>query len=905
MVKLLRPGLLSYFLRHWPGLEVNSDVWTQPLCSTNLLVTVRATSTPDFIFAVHKKGKAAKLGIVIGSENWEVCARTHVPSGSMPDLQTIAHCNWSPAQLPFDAIAWLHESGLGPDPMVGQNDLQYRWAEEVDWVLRKRFDVSPGIVSPEDELHLVLKQLDWYCDVYLNGTLLGRAANQFREHVFDIDSVNIGGTNELLLYIRSARHVTSLLESAYGQLPAGFDTGRVHARRSQTLTGWDFTPRLSSVSLLHAPEIRENVPISIMHPYVYTTTIPAVEIGQAQVNTALLQLSVELSSRRRGSGEITWEIFDPVTNEPLVSKTEQLSIKSKSQPLRMTVELPDARLWWSAGIGDQPIYKAVVRLSATDRLGNHYDAQQTCTFGVRTLTIDRRKDDLGESFTPLLNGHPIYCRGANWLPVNMLPSRIKTRDYSELIGMVLGAGMNCLRVWGGGTYEHDEFYDVCDRAGILVWQDFMFACAAYPVYREFLDEVEAEAIYQVTRLRNHPCLMLWCGNNENEWLHQTGNLKKGNEQRVIGETIWSHVLQEIVEDYDPSRVYHQSSPFGRNRSDFNDMATGDRHSWDVWADWQPSDSYLLDNGRFITEFGVQSLPQMATLDQFAPGDYGELTNPTLAHHQRMEDGMERLVRYTVAHYALPQDVTGWVRTSQELQTLLVGRAVEHWRKRRALTAGSLIWHFNEPYPGITWSLLDYYRRPKHALLAAKRFFSPVLLSLEVLVLDKPVFAVQPDAWMENQPRREPTLLLEGTDAITCMMPIAVVECKLHVINGTSVHLSGKVSGGFFRGGEEVETLATVQVDASPNGAQTVLTYVLDKALMHAIRELEVRAEFHLDEESTARLAQVESQVKARQVEILSRTEEDEPLLEPIVPVSYADGLRVNSALVEPKYFQKA
>jgi beta-galactosidase/beta-glucuronidase len=454
--------------------------------------------------------------------------------------------------------------------------------------------------------------------------------------------------------------------------------------------------------------------------------------------------------------------------------------------------------------------------------------------------------------------------------------------------------MNCLRVWGGGIYERDIFYELCDRAGILVWQDFMFACAAYPIYREFLDEVEAEAVFQVQRLRNHPCLMIWCGNSENEWLHQAGNLKKGNEQRIIGETIWSHVLREVVEDNDPTRAYHQSSPFGKNRLDYNDLATGDRHSWEVWADWMPSDTWLLDTGRFISEFGIQAFPCAETVAEIAP-QARELFDIDVAHHQRMPEGTERLVKYVAAHYKMPATLQGWIEISQGLQALLLGRAIEHWRRHRFHTAGCLIWQFNDAYPAISWSLLDYSRRPKVALVAAQRFFAPVLLTAELMVGEMPVGAVAPEYWHEEERLSPPQgRTVDGENAIWCTPVKHTVQCRFFVINDTHLSLTGSLNGRLLRGDEEVEALPTLQVTLEPNGSQMSLTHVLDSALLEILPQLTLTAEFVLDPDSRERFNALGAELNSIQLDLSAGGDL-------LLPVNLESGLKINMALVEPRY----
>lgn len=858
------------------------------------------------LFALYsiftRKAGAAKLGINTGNDNWQICAHTHTTSNIDVNIPDREHWKWADTELPFDAISWLNKSGLGPDPMVKRNDLHYQWVEDVDWVLRKHFRVEPGIFSPDDELQLFLDHVDCYCDVFLDGKSVGRTQNQFREHAIDIDELAPDIEHELLLYIRSARNINNVLEAAYGQLPAGFDSGRVHCRRCQSLTGWDFTPRLSSVSVLTAPEIRAVEPISISHPHVYASDISGVQPGQATMDNVQLNVLVDVTSRRRATGELSWEIIDLATNEVIASMVETISLKPRRQQIEGTVKLPQARLWWSAGLGDQPLYRAVVKMRATDRLKNEYSGEKSCTFGVRSLSIERLKDESGESFMPRLNGAPIFCRGANWLPVSMLPANIKSEDYEALIASALGAGMNCLRVWGGGVYEHDEFYDLCDRAGILVWQDFMFACAAYPVYREFLDEVEAEAIYQVQRLRNHPCMMVWCGNSENEWLHQAGNLKKGSEHRIIGETIWSHVLREVVEDYHPASSYHQASPFGKNRTDYNDMASGDRHNWSVWADWESTDAYLQDTGRFISEFGMQALPSSETIQTIAPGA-DSLDSPELTHHQRMTEGTERLVRYVAAQFAIPQNLDEWIDASQQMQAMTLGRAVEHWRRQRHHTAGSLVWHFNDPYPALSWSLVDYYRRPKAALMEAQRFFAPVLISMELQINDISAATIPPGLAQDTNLALEPPCPVVGDQQITCTPFKSSVQCRFHLLNATALQLAGVVYVEFIAPDMEPEEIPGVQVTVEPNTAQVAITHLLDDALLARIDQMTVRARFELDKDSQTQLKKLGDAIRSRQHDLIRKSDGSTENNKLILLANATRGLSLETILVEPKYFR--
>jgi len=459
---------------------------------------------------------------------WEVCAHKHTPMGHAPNLDTSLEWPWRPATLPFDAISWLHESNHGPDPLVGFNDTAYAWAEDVDWVLKQSFTLEDEFFDTDEDAYLRLQDIDCYFEVFINGHPLGSGMNQFRPHTFDIEDSMIkrGESNELIIYIRSARNVTSALEAAYGQLPAGFDTGRVHARRCQSITGWDWTPRLSSVFLLTPPAFLRHTVMQISNLYVTTPPLTGIEPGQDLLEKINLPVMFDLQSRRRASGEMTITIKDLAAGQEIFNRVEPIEIKPKTVTVKKILELENVKLWWPLGMGGQPLYEISFELNVTDKLGYTHSLHDVTAFGIRHATVERAKDSDGETFTPTVNGVSIFCRGANWIPVSVLPSQASSDQYRQLLNAAIASGMNCLRVWGGGIYETDEFYELCNRAGILVWQDFMFTCAAYPTYREFLDEVEAETIYQVSRLRNHPCLLLWCGNNENEWLHQTSDLKK-------------------------------------------------------------------------------------------------------------------------------------------------------------------------------------------------------------------------------------------------------------------------------------------------------------------------------------------------------------------------------------------
>ncbi|MCX7718090.1 MAG: hypothetical protein N2111_06765 [Candidatus Sumerlaeaceae bacterium] len=733
--------------------------------------------------------KRPRLTLDAQSTVWTVAPHAHLPLGQAVPVENATSWDWMDAQVPADILTILKRHGLAPDPMVGFNDESVRWVELVDWGFRAQFVVPPEFLDAEAGIHLVLRDLDCHAEIFLNRTRVGVCGNQFREYRFLVEEDLIEGPNELIIYLRSSKLINESLERAHGRLPAGFDSTRVFSRRCQCATGWDWTARISSVGVLSLPKL-EHVPFFALEaPFAFTRDLSFAEPGAATCSWASLVVQCDIVSYRRGKGIVSAEVLAP--DGKVVAREQSLVTIGKGRAThRMSFRVKEPRLWWPLHMGPRELYTVRFVLEGEDRVGAPASAAAEANFGIRTVGLLRQRDSEGETFTPVVNGVPVFCRGANWVPVSMLPGEITTADYARLIGAAAAAGMNCLRVWGGGIYERDEFYDLCDRLGILVWQDFMFACAAYPTYREFLEEVEFEAEHQVTRLRNHPSLLLWCGNNENEWLHQTGWLRLGNERKIIGEQIWSSLLRDIVEEFDPSRPYHQSSPSGRNRNDWNDMTSGDRHNWECWAFWEPPDAYLRDTGRFLSEFGFQSVPSPQSLARFAPGA-DSIDSAELAHHQRMPGGTARLARYLFDSCRIPDSLAAWAETTQRLQADILATAAEHWRRRKFSTSGALIWQFNDAYPAISWSLIDFYGLPKAAYFESRRFFAPVMVSISLVENGQSVFAFVPEApvraalppeGMRLNGGEWPLVLLQGSAARA--VSVVVVNDLLIPITGT-------------------------------------------------------------------------------------------------------------------------
>ncbi|HXX63492.1 MAG TPA: glycoside hydrolase family 2 protein, partial [Bacteroidota bacterium] len=337
----------------------------------------------------------------------------------------------------------------------------------------------------------------------------------------------------------------------------------------------------------------------------------------------------------------------------------------------------------------------------------------------------QEKDASGRSFVVEVNGRKMFAKGADWIPSDSFIPRTPLATYNRLLRMAKDAHMNMIRVWGGGFYENDTFYDLCDRFGLMVWQDFMFACGEYPETRSFLKDVEGEAVKAVRRLRNHPSIVVWCGNNECEWLYCTENPGKTPED-MSGARIFRDLLKDVVRREDGTRPYWRSSPFGQGPP--NSESNGNHHQWGVWSFWKDYPEYEKDNARFVTEFGFQGPASLKTIREVTVESDRRVQSAVLEHHNKQVEGPERLLRFLVAHYRLPATLEDFVYTGQLLQGEALKCAVEHWRRRKYKTAGALFWQLNDCWPVISWSVIDSKLRPKAAYYYSRRFYAPLLVS---------------------------------------------------------------------------------------------------------------------------------------------------------------------------------
>ena len=351
----------------------------------------------------------------------------------------------------------------------------------------------------------------------------------------------------------------------------------------------------------------------------------------------------------------------------------------------------------------------------------------TVPFAIRKVKLVQEKDREGKSFIVEVNGKNIFCKGADWIPGDSFIPRIADSTYETLLHLARNAHMNMIRVWGGGIYEQDTFYDLCDRLGLMVWQDFMFACGEYPGEPWFLTQVKEEAEKAVRRLRNHPSIVIWCGNNECEWLFCTENPGKTVDE-MRGARIFREVLPDVCRRLDNTRPYWRSSPFGEGFP--NDESNGTHHQWTVWSNWRDYKEYSNDNARFVAEFGFQAMANLKTMEEISLREDRHLQSAVMEHHNKQVEGPERLIRFQAAHYRVNDDLDDFIYKSQLVQAEALKHAVEHWRRRMFRTSGTLFWQLNDCWPVSSWAVVDSALRPKAAYYYAKKFFAPLLVSFK-------------------------------------------------------------------------------------------------------------------------------------------------------------------------------
>ena len=627
------------------------------------------------------------------------------------------------AEVPGSVHTDLLAAGLIPDPYLDRVEADLVWVHRASW----RYALSLAVATPEpgERVDLVFDGLDTIATIELGGVRLGQTANMHRSYRFDARALLTGAAVALTVDLSSALEHAEAVELELGARPHTNAHPYNMVRKMACSFGWDWGPDFQTAGIWKPVRLERwrTARLAQVRPLV------TVDPGGAG------QVAVHVEIERAGLGD------DPELRlvADVAGHRSSVTIGAGESAGSVVVAVPDVELWWPAGYGEQPLHDLTVTLAVQGgpaQEASDHDPLDTYArrIGFRTITVDTAADEIGTPFTVVVNGRPIFVKGANWIPDDHFLTRI-TRDRLERrVDQATGAHLNMLRVWGGGIFETEDFYDVCDERGMLVWQDFLFACAAYPEEEPLRSEIEAEARENVARLTPHASLALWNGGNENLW----GFVDWGWQDRLAGRTwglgYYTELLPAIVAELDPTRFYADGSPYSPGSSTSglvhpNDPNHGTRHEWDVWNRIDYT-AYRDNIPRFCSEFGFQGPPTWTTLTDWVHDAPLTATAPAFLLHQKAADGNGKLDRGLAPHLPIPTTFEDWHWATQLNQARAVTFGIEHFRSWWPRTAGALVWQLNDCWPVTSWAAVDGDERLKPLWYALRRAFAPHLLTVQ-------------------------------------------------------------------------------------------------------------------------------------------------------------------------------
>jgi len=725
-----------------------------------------------------------------------------IPLGGRWDLRQDRQSTTMPVTVPGCVHADLLAAGKIPDLNFRDNEAKIRWVEYAEWTYERSFTVDAAFLA-KARVWLRCEGLDTLAEITVNGKVVLNADNMHRTWEVDVKSALKAGDNRISVRFSPAVPFMKEQIAKHRDLPAWNIyhpdyAGKSYVRKMACSFGWDWGPMAPTAGIW-----RDISLVATDHG-----RLKDVRIAQRHHKDGSVALTAH--AHHDGKGTITMTVDGaPVSGDTL------------------TIAKP--RLWWPNGLGEQHLTTVKVDLVEDGKVVDSWERH----IGLRDLKLVQEADQWGESFGFSVNGLRIFAKGANWIPDDIFPSRITKERYDSRIGDAAAAGMNMLRVWGGGIYEADAFYDACDRLGILVWQDFMYACATYPTFiPAFMDNCIAEAEDNVRRMRHHPCIALWCGNNELEQGLVADEWNASSMSWVDYARLFDKGLRNVIAHEDPGAAYWPCSPHSNhgNRFDFNNHRCGDAHAWSVWFGGQSFESQRTWVYRFQSEFGFQSYPEPRTVEAFTePGDRN-LTSRIMDFKQRSKSrGNAAIFSYLLEWFRVPKDFDSSLWMTQLTQALCIVYAAEHTRRQQPRTEGCIYWQINDMWPAPTWSSIDCYGRWKALHYLAKRFFATVLVSG---VEDPATGTVEVHVSNHRPTRLDATATWRVTDAAGVELakgaaPVTVpaqsdakagvVECqKLRLrqgaedISGCERRTTASTSLGMYRGDGDILVWLTVE-----------------------------------------------------------------------------------------------
>lgn len=624
-------------------------------------------------------------------------------------FRELANGEWMRATVPGCNYLDLLEHGKIPDPFYRTNEKDVLWIGERDWEYRRAFEVTEN-ERKSDRIYLCADMLDTVCQVFINEELIASPCNCFIGYRFEVKRYLKAGGNEIRIVFQSPVHYIGEKQKAVECLHNGNGLdGFPHIRKPGYHFGWDWGP------ILPPSGISDDIYLTFSNVAEVTDVTIRQRHDNGKVNVLV---SAKYDVYEGGKAELEAALIDP---DGVLIETK------RGDDCVFTVESP--RLWWTYDMTPSAapdLYRVLVTLKS----GGQIVDQAEKTIGLRTITLNRSKDQYGSNFQFVLNGVPLFIKGASYIPPDSFITRFTDDKLNVMLDAVQFSNMNMLRVWGGGFYGGEKLYDACDRRGILVWQDFMFACQPYPLFDpELLANIKEEVQYNVRRLRSHASLALWCGNNEIEAL--LGDWGQQKEFAEWTEKFFYHILEPQIRRYDDQTDYIPTSPCGaayHQEVDSDDV--GDTHLWAVWHGLQPIDYYRSRMTRFCSEFGFESLPDMKTIQAFSNASDYALDSDVFTAHQKCTSGNDKMIYYIASRFHLPAKFEDYVYLSQVMQQECVSDATEHWRRNRGRCNGAIYWQLNDCWPVCSWAGMDYYGNYKALQYRSRHFNAPVSVSIE-------------------------------------------------------------------------------------------------------------------------------------------------------------------------------
>jgi len=628
---------------------------------------------------------------------------------------------WHPAQVPGDVHLDLLRNKLIPDPFYRDNEAKLQWIQGASWEYRTTINITPDTLQKRN-LEMVFDGLDAYAEVFLNDSRVLTANNMFRTWRINAKPLLHAGANNLRVVFPSPDKAAA--EAAAAD-PWRLRTGvaeKTYVRKAAYEYGWDWGPTFVTSGIWRPVHLEawDTARISDLH------------IRQLDVTAALAHLNaeVEVMATDNANAEITLRYSH---GSPPAEATRSVALHPGLNHIDLPLEISKPDLWYPAGYGAQPLYIFTAQLKIQGRL----EDARSVTTGLRSVVLRRDLDKWGRSFEFVVNGIPVFGKGADVIPFDSFPNRVTEANYRRILQSAVDANMNMIRLWGGGYYETDTFYRICDQLGIMVWQDFMFGNDWQPGLYSWKLNVAAEIEDQVKRLRDHPSIIIWCGNNETEEaIFWNGRQQLPPEVRI---QMWqdyvstfSGLIPSVVKSLDPQRPYWPSSPSADYEETTPTFQTGDVHIWDVWHGRVPFSTYEQHHGRFVTEYGFQSFPEMKTIESFTvPEDRTSIFTPVMLVHQKNNEGNSIIHDYLLKDYPEPKDFASFLYVSQVLQAEGIKIGAEHFRRSRPEIMGSIFWQLNDCWQVASWSSIDYFGRWKALQYYARRFYAPLLVSPHV------------------------------------------------------------------------------------------------------------------------------------------------------------------------------